>query len=670
MRKIRLLRLKIENFRGIKDLQLQFEGNDKVLAGTNEVGKTTVADGFSWLISDKDSKGNSQFEIKPLDEDNEPIHHLNSIVEGAFQIIKDGNFEREFVLKKDYYEKWTRKRGTTTEKFSGHTTDYYIDDVPEKKSDYEDFIDNIIDYDTLKLITDPMYFNEQLHWNKQRDIIFKLVDRPDPGEVAAEIEKYYLAEKLENTTIEKYQKKLKSKMKKINDRLKEIPARIDEVNKSLKNMDAEGDEEKIQKNINKLNERLEQLQEKKAELKTESKSSTMKQIIDLKSELQGIKEDKLEKANKKLNDYKDMLAQLDRAKISHESRINNLERTIKMQEERKQRALKEKDVLLKEYHKFNNQSFSEDDKVCSSCGQELPQNRINEIKSKMNKEKSNKLADIKTKGKKKAKVIDEAEDSIEEAVNSIKKIQEQIDSLEYEPVEAHIKNGEEYKEKLKDNELPELKELADKITELEDKDVDGEPLDLTDVNKEISDTKFKIKKEEKILSKLESKEQLEKRIEQLQEEEQTLINNYEQFERNLYDLEKYIKFETEMMEEEINNKFSIAKFKLFDRQVNGAVNETCEAMKNGVPYSELNTGSQYQVGMDIINTLAEHYGISAPIFIDNRERIARMPEVESQTIQLVMTPARKKLEMINLANEDDVADFVEAEAGIEQESLF
>ena len=174
MRKIRLLRLKIENFRGIKDLQLQFEGNDKVLAGTNEVGKTTVADAFSWLISDKDSKGNSQFEIKPLEEDNEPIHHLNSIVEGAFQIIKDGNFEREFVLKKDYYEKWTRKRGTTTEKFSGHTTDYYIDDVPEKKSDYEDFIDNIINYDTLKLITDPMYFNEQLHWNKQRDIIFKL----------------------------------------------------------------------------------------------------------------------------------------------------------------------------------------------------------------------------------------------------------------------------------------------------------------------------------------------------------------------------------------------------------------------------------------------------------------------------------------------------------------
>ena len=104
MNKIRLLKLNIENFRGIKDLQLKFDGKDKVLAGTNEVGKTTVADAYSWLISDKDSKGNSQFEIKPLDEDNEPIHHLNTIVEGTFQILKDGKFDREFTLKKDYYD--------------------------------------------------------------------------------------------------------------------------------------------------------------------------------------------------------------------------------------------------------------------------------------------------------------------------------------------------------------------------------------------------------------------------------------------------------------------------------------------------------------------------------------------------------------------------------------
>jgi len=669
MKKIRLLKLNIENFRGIKDLELKFDGEDRVLAGTNEVGKTTVADAYSWLISDKDSKGNSQFEIKPLDEDNEPIHHLNTIVEGTFQILKDGKFDREFTLKKDYYEKWTRKRGTTTEEFSGHTTDYYIDDTPEKKSDYEAFIDNIIDYDTLKLISDPLYFNEQLHWKEQRDIIFNLIDRPDPGEVAAEIEKYYLAEKLENKTVEKYQEQLKAKMKKINKKLDKLPARIDENQRKLSQLDV-GDKDKLESKLKDLQEQLDKLQEERATLKADSKSGTMTEIIDLKSDLQDLKEKKLKAANKRLEEYREQKRNMDSAADTYRTHISNLKNVIDMQKKRKATAEQERKELLEEYHEVDNQTFDEDDKVCSKCGQELPEDKVKEIKEEFNQKKSDKLARIKSKGKKKAKVIKKAEEKIAEALAGVEKHEERIEKLEYKEVEEGIAKGEQFKEKVKNNELPELKEIVDKIEELQDKANDNEEVDLSDINAKVNDTKKEIKSVEKALSKVEDKEKTKQRIEELQDEEQKLVNNYEQFEKQLYDLEKYIKTETKMMEEDINNKFDIAEFKLFDKQVNGAVNETCEAMKKGVPYSELNTGSQYQVGMDIIDTLSEHYDISAPIFIDNRERIARLPKTNSQTIQLVMTPEREELEMINLADEDDTTEFIKNEGGIKREKLF
>lgn len=673
MRKIRLLKLKIKNFRCFDDLELNFDGKSKVLAGTNEAGKTATADAYSWLISDKDSKGNGNPVIKPYDRENsneEFKHHLNTIVEGTFQILKDGSFEKEFTLKKDYYEKWTRKRGTTTEEFSGHTTDYYIDDVPEKKSDYEDFIDNIIDYETLKLISDPLYFSEQLHWKEQREIIYNMADRPDPGEVAAKCEKYYLAEKLEDTTTEKHQKKLKAKMKKINKKLDKIPARIDEVQKSISGMEITADKSELQKELKQLNERLEELQEEKAELKNDSQSSVMKEIINLKAELQTKKEELLEKANNRFEQYREEKRKLESAKDNYEVRIQNLNNTIELQEKRKKEADNRRQELLNKYHEVDKREFDEEAKTCDKCGQKLPEDQIEEIKQQFNKKKSNKLADIKSKGQKQAKIKEEADENIEKALAGVEKYNNKIDELDFERVDTGLEKGKEYKEKIKNNELDELKDIAQEIEELEDTKPDSEPVDLKDINAEISDIKKDSKAIEKQLSNIENMEKAKARVEELQEEEQKLVDNYEQFEKELYDLEAYIKTEIEMMEEDINNKFKVAEFKMFEKQVNGAINETCEAMKNGVPYGELNTGSQYQVGMDIINTLSEHYGIAAPVFVDNRERIASLPEVDSQTIQLVMTPDRDKLEMINMADEDEAAEFVSEEAGVKRESLF
>jgi hypothetical protein len=66
-------------------------------------------------------------------------------------------------------------------------------------------------------------------------------------------------------------------------------------------------------------------------------------------------------------------------------------------------------------------------------------------------------------------------------------------------------------------------------------------------------------------------------------------------------------------------------------------------MFNGVPYSNLNHGARINVGLDIINTLAEHYGFAPPVFIDNAEAITQLLPTRGQMIRLVVSERDKSL---------------------------
>ena len=162
--------MKLKNFKGIKNFELKPDGNDLRIYGENEAGKTSLYDAFYWILFDKDSEGNSNFSIKTLDEDNNVIHNLEHEVKAELEIN-----DKKMELRKVYYEKWTKKRGSATETFTGHTTDYYINDVPVKKSEYDSKINDLIDEERFKLLTNSAYFNEQLHWGIEKPYYLKLL---------------------------------------------------------------------------------------------------------------------------------------------------------------------------------------------------------------------------------------------------------------------------------------------------------------------------------------------------------------------------------------------------------------------------------------------------------------------------------------------------------------
>jgi chromosome segregation ATPase len=141
-----------------------------------------------------------------------------------------------------------------------------------------------------------------------------------------------------------------------------------------------------------------------------------------------------------------------------------------------------------------------------------------------------------------------------------------------------------------------------------------------------------------------------KRIAELRDQEATLAQALADLEGQEYAILQFTKSKVDAIERKINGKFKFVKFKMFNQQVNGGESETCETLVNSngsfVPFTDANNAARINSGIDIINTLCQHYDVYAPIFIDNRESVTELIESDSQIVNLIVSAADKKLRVI------------------------
>jgi hypothetical protein len=100
----------------------------------------------------------------------------------------------------------------------------------------------------------------------------------------------------------------------------------------------------------------------------------------------------------------------------------------------------------------------------------------------------------------------------------------------------------------------------------------------------------------------------------------------------------YQRIQNNIIESRINEHFELVKWKLF-KVINNAgdpIEEPyCECYVNGVAYHDgLNQAARLNAGLDIVRTLCKHYGLTAPIIVDNSESNLNILETESQQIRL------------------------------------
>lgn len=634
---MKIMRLTLTNFKGVKDFTLNAQGENITVKGDNGAGKTTLFDAFTWLLFDKDSQNKAKFDIKTLDESNNALHGLDHEVEAVLEI--DG---KQLTLKKSFREKWQKKRGSAEQQFTGHTTDFYIDDVPVKQKDYLARIAKIADESIFKLLTNPRYFNEQLKWEQRREILLEVCGDISDEEVIASDDKLAgLPEILGDHSLDEYKAIIKSQQKKINDELEKLPIRIDEATKGLpdiEGVDAERATEKVKLLKESIRKKEQELNRIDAGGEVAEKTKRLREV---EAELQEIKNRHTAKLQGQISDKQRELNTL-LSTVDTQSTISNKKRDLEYNNLRIESLEGEMAELREEFVAENKKEFTfEQDDTCPTCGQKLPQEQLEEARQKaleaFNLAKANKLQSINAKGKK-LKAEQErlnAENTATEA--EIKKLTAQLaqEEKKVKALRSELAELEQQSQNLPpayDEKLKKKEELETAIAVLKG----GSKDEKAKIYEQIAALEESVRDAERVLSSIDAYEKGQKRIEELKGQERKLAAEYAELEKRLFLTEEFTRTKVRLLEEKVNGKFRLARFKMFDVQVNGGISETCETIYNGVPYSTgLNAGHQIIVGLDIIRTLSEHYQFFPPIFVDNAESVTELPEMEAQVIRLV-----------------------------------
>lgn len=644
MKKIILKSLALVNFKGVRDFSIAINDGITTVCGDNGTGKTTLYDAYLWLLFGKDSTGRSDgangFNVKTTGEDGKPIYRLEHSVTAVLEV--DG---KEIKLQRSLVEKWQKVNGTTDEVMKDETQ-YFINDVRTgTKKEYQAEISEIIPEDVFRMITNPYYFTS-LSAETQKDMLLEMVGNIDDEEVAATDPDFLaLLDQINGTSLAKWAREIAAKKKACNDALATIPASIETAQKLM----PESEEWAVlEKQLKEVQDRVKEIDAQiadKSALNDEAykrKMALMKQQADKRIKLQDrentIRMETNAAHNKALSDIQQMENELSINQKNLDSYRND-----KMNVDGKIDELNGKLVEMREQFKaVAKEQFPEpsgDVLVCPTCGEpykgENLENAIAKLRGNFEQSKSKRQKDIQTKGKQYKAEYDKAVEQQTKLTCLISKLED--DALEIKGNITIKKNnipvaGNADEAIANDKECIGLRnDIAEIANQLQ---VEVPQADVSELQSEKADRNAAIAEINKRLGKRAMIERVNKEIADL--EEKRIANNQAKA-----DLEKwedvYLRFQKakdEVLMQRINGLFNVVSFSFVKEQKNGGEKVTCYCMVNGVPYADVNACGKVNAGLDIINAICATKGISAPIFIDNRESFNQIIPTISQIVNL------------------------------------
>lgn len=644
MKKIILKSLALVNFKGVRDFSIAFNDGITTVCGDNGTGKTTLYDAYLWLLFGKDSTGRSDgangFNVKTTGEDGKPIYRLEHSVTAVLEVD-----EKEIKLQRSLVEKWQKVNGTTEEVMKDETQ-YFINDVRTgTKKEYQAEISEIIPEDVFRMITNPYYFTS-LGAETQKDMLLEMVGNIDDEEVAATDPDFLaLLDQINGTSLAKWAREIAAKKRACNDALATIPASIETAQKLMPESE---NWTVLEKQLKEVQDRVKEIDAQiadKSALNDEAykrKMALMKQQADKRIKLQDrentIRMEANAAHNKALSDIQQMENELSINQKNLDSYRND-----KMNVDGKIDELNGKLVEMREQFKtVAKEQFPEpsgDVLVCPTCGEpykgENLENAIAKLRGNFEQSKSKRQKDIQTKGKQYKAEYDRAVEQQTKLTGLIAKLED--DALEIKGNITIKKNnipvaGNADEAIANDKECIGLRnDIAEIANQLQ---VEVPQADVSELQSEKADSNAAIADINKRLGKRAMIERVNKEIADL--EEKRIANNQAKS-----DLEKwedvYLRFQKakdEVLIQRINGLFNVVSFSFVKEQKNGGEKVTCYCMVNGVPYADVNACGKVNAGLDIINAICATKGISAPIFIDNRESFNQIIPTISQIVNL------------------------------------
>lgn len=595
----------LEQFKGVKETGYTFKSDVQVAKGSNGTGKTTIADAWYWLFTDKDYDLQSSPEVHPdFMAESEPSVTVLCEING--KDVKLRKYQTDMRTKKQ------KEEGAPVR----ISNKYEINDVPKSQKDFIKAVEDYgIDISNFLLLSHPEIFTGQKSADC-RKILFGMVEDVTDVDVAKMIPDCADAvQLLADYTADEIVAGRKSTLKRAKDQMDAIPNQIIGMEKAKVEMDPQLDDRKAH-----LSEEIAKAQEQLEEMLKKSDTAEIDKAIRA-AELEKVKRHNdanaerlktLEKAQKYLsqvqNEY--LRAYQDRADyITKGERINDFFRASK---ERIASLKEEKKAIMAE--KFTAGT-------CPTCGQMMPKERAEASKQKWQISKEQRLKenaektdlDVKamdsyrTKGKEFAALKKEADKAFKTAEAARKKAKESVDALskavkpDCSDIDAKIADLQKQKSA--------VNEYSARAHELR-RDIAGMKTALEDI----------VKRQAAEVNNA----YIDERIEEMQRKLKEYAQAKADAEKILYQMQLISSKKNDLLSDEVNKHFSRVKFRLFREQKDGQIKDDCTPLvlcSDGEyrPIDQANTAAVVAAKLDICAGLQKFYGQDLPVFLDGAE---------------------------------------------------
>lgn len=641
MRKIEVREIRLTDFKGQQEKKVEF-GHRTIVSGKNGCGKTTLADAFMWVFCDKDYSLKSNPDIRP-DDGREclPRVDIDLVIDG--KPVSVAKFQKRTESKpKD------GKPGKVA-----LSNKYEINGVPKAERDFKaDLKERGFDFDNFLMLSHMEIFTD-LKDADARKILFSMSD--GAGKTDLEIAKTVpdcaeLVPLLETYKADEIKAMNSATLKKAEEQLKAIPNQI--IGMEQSKVDTDVAELELQKNA---------LQEQLSDLEKQIAQAGNEKAGEIKAELAGLRTKLLEIDSKA---KADLLEQ--KSSVCNKISALELDRNIKTSElNKKTSALvilraQKKELLEKlqnartQYPKIKDtewdntvlesiksEIFKDVDTICPTCGQNLPSEQIEQLKSRFEQkkqerinqrlkakeeweqDKKRKLDEVIQAGNKASADMKEAHKQEETLTSEISKLTGELEqiktsldaenkNLEAIPKEPDFSGNAEYQQilasiKEKQQELNSLDNGEEAKKQLSEQ-LSGKKQELAAVNQRIGEANNNVR--------------IDEQIEKLQESQKQYAQSKADAQMILDELKSLSMAKNTALEDAVNQYFDGVKVKLFDTQKNGEVVDACiwyVQDKDG-DWKKLignaNTALMMKGKIAIMDGLQKFYGVSYPIFVD------------------------------------------------------
>lgn len=646
---IKFKKIRIRNFRGLVSFEANLEGRSVRISGANGLGKSSVADAITWVLFGKDSRRRTAFPIDPVDDEGRIIHNLDVSVE--LQMLIDG---QPTTLRRRRQEKWVQKRGMTREQLDGHQTTCYIDGRPLPSSDFSSHVDTIVKEELFRALTTPDYF-PSLPMDQQYRLLVKIVGTRTLAEIAAKDEEALkVVDELGQRSIDQYRQGLTYDLQRTRKELETIPVRLSEVQGFIEQVKAKGaDGKTAQRHAKGIEEKLRQVTQEIDSMAGVVRAENAR-YNDQRAYIQQLRqqraaiEDRIEKQNRE-------------ARTLHQSLVCKAKEELEATEERHtaaktllglhERRLKDLEQQLEDFRsrweEVERLSFSwnAEEAVCPTCGQPLPQDQAEqkrvEAEMRFNERKMRQQDALDEEGKKlaasKQRLQDlsaAAREEMATAERLMPEARERLSKAEAEPIEQADYHDAADWQRLSS-------EIDQRMKELEQTTQAQEPPQLAALRTEEQAYRKELRLLEQTIDRSKQIDEYVRREKELQKQRTTLSGDIARMQTRLEAAERLQLMEANDLQKRVNDLFPSVRFRLSRELLNGREVGHCELSVDGVPYSGLSTSERINAGLELINALARHYNIVAPIVIDNAEAVNKVAPTLGQQILLEVSPAKK-----------------------------